>query len=182
MCERDEMSRGTVSLRSVLVGLITVATLAAALPASAQVVALGASNTRGKGVSLGQAYPAQLEAMLRAKGVNVSVRNAGINGDTTAGMLARLGSAVPAGTRVVILQPGGNDRRRGVSPGAQQANIQAIRQNLQKRGIRVVMLPNSLIGSVAKTHPRPDGQHFLPPGYRALAARLVPQVRAALGR
>lgn len=173
-------ARGTT--KALVAVFISIVTLAAAMPASAQVVALGASNTRGKGVSLSQAYPAQLEGMLRAKGVNVRVRNAGINGDTTGGMLARLGSAVPAGTRVVILQPGGNDRRRGVSPGAQQANIQAIKQNLQKRGIRVVMLPNSLIGSVAKTHPRPDGQHFLPPGYRALAARLVPQVRAALGR
>lgn len=150
--------------------------------ATAQVVALGASNTRGKGVSLSQAYPAQLQALLRSQGVSVTVRNAGINGDTTAGMLARVNSAVPKGTRVVILQPGGNDRRRGISPAVQEANVSAIRQNLEKRGIRVVMLPNSLIGSVAQTHPRPDGQHFLPPGYRELASRLVPQVRAALGR
>ncbi|MFM1815943.1 MAG: hypothetical protein RLZ98_2638 [Pseudomonadota bacterium] len=150
--------------------------------AVAQVVALGASNTRGKGVAFSQAYPAQLQSLLRAQGVNVSVRNAGINGNTTGQMLARLASAVPKGTRVVILQPGGNDRRRGVSADQQSANVKEIRQRLAKRGIRVVMLPNSLIRSVAQTHPRPDGQHFLPPGYRALAARLVPQVRAALGR
>jgi acyl-CoA thioesterase-1 len=34
---------------------------------AATVVALGASNTYGKGVSRGQAYPAQLEALLRAR-------------------------------------------------------------------------------------------------------------------
>ena len=33
-----------------------------------RIVALGASNTAGKGVSRDQAFPAQLEAMLRAKG------------------------------------------------------------------------------------------------------------------
>jgi len=80
---------------------------------AATIVALGASNTYGKGVARNQAYPAQLEAMLRAKGSNVRVVNAGINGDTTEGMLGRLERAVPNGTRAVILQPGGNDRRKG---------------------------------------------------------------------
>jgi acyl-CoA thioesterase-1 len=37
--------------------------------------------------------------MLRAKGINVEVVNAGINGDTTEGMLDRLDSAVPSGTK-----------------------------------------------------------------------------------
>lgn len=54
---------------------------------AATIVALGASNTYGKGVARNQAYPAQLEAILRAKGSNVHVVNAGINGDTTEGML-----------------------------------------------------------------------------------------------
>ena len=57
---------------------------------AATIVALGASNTYGKGVARNQAYPAQLEAILRAKGANVRVVNAGINGDTTEGMLQRL--------------------------------------------------------------------------------------------
>jgi hypothetical protein len=57
---------------------------------AATIVALGASNTFGKGVARNQAYPAQLEAILRAKGANVRVVNAGINGDTTEGMLQRL--------------------------------------------------------------------------------------------
>ena len=35
---------------------------------AATVVALGASNTYGKGVARNQAYPAQLEAILRARG------------------------------------------------------------------------------------------------------------------
>ena len=89
--------------------------IAPAAAASINVVALGASNTYGKGVARGQDFPAQLQAMLKARGLDARVTNAGINGDTTAGMLARLSSAVPAGTQIVILQPGGNDRRRGVA-------------------------------------------------------------------
>src|ERR1700722_13988262 len=77
---------------------------------AATIVALGASNTAGKGVSSSEAYPAQLEAILRARGLSVTVVNAGISGDTTEGMLGRLDQAVPDGTSAVILQPGGNDQ------------------------------------------------------------------------
>jgi hypothetical protein len=89
---------------------------------AATVVALGASNTFGKGVARGQAYPAQLEALLRAKGLNTHVVNAGINGDTTGGMLARLDRVVrkerassscsPAATTGASWRPTGRPRFR----------------------------------------------------------------------
>src|SRR5262245_17327554 len=72
--------------------------------AYAQVVALGASITQGKGVADQEAYPARLEALLRSKGMNVTVANQGINGDTLQNMQNRMDRAVPQGTRVVILQ------------------------------------------------------------------------------
>lgn len=137
------------------------------------VVALGASNTFGKGVSRSQAYPAQLEALLRARGLSVRVINAGINGDTTGGMLARLDRVVPKGTSVVILQPGGNDRRK-LAPD----NTPAIRSRLGAMGIRVVMLPNGMLHGLPH---QPDGQHLTPEGYHMLAEELVAQVAAALG-
>ena len=151
------------------------------------VVALGASNTYGKGrgqtpggVAPGQAYPAQLQAMLKARGYNVSVRNAGVPGDTTAGMLARLGSAVPNGTQVVILQPGGNDARRGIGAG-RAANIAEIQRRLQARGVRVIVLER--IRSLTPRASRDaDGQHFDSRGHAAVAAHLVPQVIAAIGK
>ena len=86
--------------------------IATAANAQVEIMALGASNTYGKTVGRGEAYPAQLQTMLRSRGISASVSNAGINGDTTGGMLARLSQAVPAGTQLVILQPGGNDRRK----------------------------------------------------------------------
>ncbi len=64
--------------------------LALASAESATVVALGASNTYGKGVARSEAYPAQLEKILRAKGISVRVINAGVNGEKTASMLSRL--------------------------------------------------------------------------------------------
>ncbi len=144
---------------------------------AATVVALGASNTRGKGVATGQAYPAQLEAILRAHGKQVSVLNAGINGDTTDHMLARMGGLLSRDTKVVILQPGGNDRRKGKSD--EPANVSAIQADLSGRGIALVMLPNTMMRG--KPH-QPDGQHLTPDGYHQLAEELAPSVEAALGR
>jgi acyl-CoA thioesterase I len=141
---------------------------------AATVVALGASNTYGKGVSRSQAYPAQLQALLRARGINVQVINAGINGDTTAGMLARLGQAVPKGTSVVIVQPGGNDLRKH-SPDQSSA----IQSRLSAMGIKVIMSPNSMLRGLPH---QPDGIHLTPEGYHMLAEGLVGQVAAALRR
>ncbi len=147
-----------------------------------EIVALGASNTWGKGVSRDEAYPKHLERMLRTRGIAARVRNAGINGNTTGQMLGRLKASISVRTRLVILQPGGNDRRRGISRETRKSNIRRIKRYLRNRGIPVVMLRNRLIGSVAKRYRRPDGQHFRSDGYRALAARLLPRVLAKLKR
>ncbi|MEO9873957.1 MAG: GDSL-type esterase/lipase family protein [Anderseniella sp.] len=149
---------------------------------SVEIVALGASNTWGKGVRRDEAYPKHLERMLRDRGMAARVRNAGINGNTTGQMWGRLQASISARTRLVILQPGGNDRRRGISRGTRKSNIRRIKRYLRNRGIPVVMLRNRLIGSVAKRYRRPDGQHFRSDGYRALAARLLPRVLAKLKR
>ena len=151
--------------------------LAVAHADAATVVALGASNMRGKGVATNQAYPAQLEAILRAHGKRVTVLNAGVNGDTTSNMLARMGGLLSRDTKVLILQPGGNDRRKGKSD--EQSNVSAIQADLSGRGIALVMLPNTMMRG--KPH-QLDGQHLTPDGYHQLAEELAPSVEAALGR
>ena len=113
--------------------------------AKAQVVALGASNTRGYDLPLQEAWPAKLEALLRQRGYNATVSNQGINGDTSDGMLSRVGSAVPAGTRVVTLECCGNDNK---GPRFQVAdhdgNIRSLVGGLRAKGIAVVYLGERL--------------------------------------
>jgi acyl-CoA thioesterase-1 len=162
-----------ILFRSALTGLALVCALTSA---NAQVVALGASNTAGKGVSSHEAYPAQLEAMLKARGYSMSVINAGVSGDTTPGMLARLDQAVPQGTRLVIFQPGSNDLRRGTASAAPQ-----ILARLKARGIKVVMLSNSMLGAIPAQMHQPDRVHLTAEGYHLLAAQMLPRVIAALG-
>ena len=165
-----------------LLGLVASGPSASAAPL--YIVALGASNTAGSGhgshpggVARNQAFPAQLEALLRAKGYDAHVRNAGIAGDTTAGMLRRLNSAVPSGTQIVILQTGGNDARRGLG-GEASANTAQITSELAARGIKVILLDK--LGAYAPQSTRdPDGQHYNAQGHAAIAAGLLPLVIAA---
>lgn len=179
-------------LRLIAVISIVIATMLPAPDAAeaqqVSVVALGASNTYGKGrgktpggVEPARAYPAQLQAMLKAKGYNARVANAGIAGDTTGGMLARLASAVPNGAQVVILQPGGNDARRGVGAGQRAANVAEIQRQLTARGVKVIILER-ILSLVPSSSRDPDGQHFDARGHAAVAAHLLPQVIAAIGK
>ncbi|HEY8564671.1 MAG TPA: GDSL-type esterase/lipase family protein [Beijerinckiaceae bacterium] len=145
--------------------------------AQAQVVALGASNTAGKGVSPSYAWPSQLEGMLRARGIDAQVINAGVNGDDTSGMLARVDRSVPAGTRLVILdKAASNDRRRGVDT---EGNVGAIVQALRARGIRTIVIPG--MHGWANRQLQPDGIHITEEGHAAVATRLLPLVAAELG-
>jgi len=149
---------------------------------AAEIVALGASNPEGKGhgrfpdgVPRAQAYPAQLQAILASQGCRVRVSNAGVAGDTTSGMLRRLNGVLAKDTKVLILQPCGNDARRGESGGSQ--NVTAITQAAQARGIKVVMLES--LSRLAPSARLPDGQHFSAAGLATFAAYLAPRVRAA---
>jgi lysophospholipase L1-like esterase len=155
--------------------------------AEVRIVALGDSGIRGKGVPESQAYPAQLEAALRARGHQVSVTNQGINGDTTSGVLARLDSAVPPGTNIVILKIGINDLvLHHVSPGTIAGNKHTIVERLRAKGAEVYLLENMQqgIGDRADLHvessrvPNSTNWHLTPAGYAIVVRRTLPAIEA----
>jgi len=97
--------------RAVLVVISVLCTSITANAGPLQIVAIGASNTHGWYVGNQGAYPALLQALLKAKAIDAQVTNAGVPFDTTAMMLRRIDKDVPNGTNIAILQPGGNDLR-----------------------------------------------------------------------
>lgn len=152
---------------------------------------MGASQTQGKGVLKANAYPAQLESLLKAEGYSVSVANEGVDGDTTQGILSRLDRAVPDGTKIVILQPGSNDKNRNsLSPAQTMENVEQMLLKLKERGIKAILLgyPGGGGGPIAKKYSaiwygqaekdisvdmiQFDGQHFTKEGYAVLAKNL----------
>jgi acyl-CoA thioesterase-1 len=121
-------------------------------------------------VGASEAFPAQLEAMLRAKGRSIRVTNAGISGDTTSGILARL-SSVPDGTKIVILQFGGNDARKGLT--GREGRIAQIKSELRARGIRYIDADGFVRAALHAGMVLPDGQHLTVEGHRQVAAALL---------
>ena len=159
-------------------GLAIAALLAFALPVKAQalnIVAIGASNTSGWGVGEQNAYPAVLQTLLRKKGIDAHVTNAGRLGDVTAGMRSRLDAAVPKGTDIVILQPGANDLRFFGTQEARAANIAAIVARLHARGIRVIVYyPPTIPPDFYQW----DHIHFNAAAHAKIAAILAAQIAA----
>jgi acyl-CoA thioesterase-1 len=163
--------------------LLVAALLLTSLPgvadtARAQIVAIGASNVAGRGVSSSEAWPARLQGLLAARGRKVHVSNAGINGDTNAGMLARLDSAVPDGTRIVLLDKyggGWNARRKG--QGDQTAELAAIEARLRSRGIKVIAM---WWNASLRNYLQPDRIHFTPEGHTLVATKMLPSVIGAV--
>jgi acyl-CoA thioesterase I len=154
------------------------AALVLALPAAAaalNIVAIGASNTTGFGVGEQNSYPAVLQALLRKRGIDANVTNAGVNGDVTAGMLRRIDAAVPKGTDIVILQPGANDLRFFGTKAARTANIAAMAARLRARGIRVVVYDPPTIPADFYQW---DGIHFNAAAHAKIAAILAAQIAA----
>jgi acyl-CoA thioesterase I len=139
------------------------------------VFAVGASNAAGDGVGSAQAWPAQLERMLRARGYDATVVVSAISGDTSSGILGRIDSAMPSGTRVVVFDTGiVNDRRLGVSPSQTAANIAQMRSHVRARGA-VAVVTNYAGNSIQS-----DGIHSTAAGHAAIAGNVVSQVAAAL--
>ena len=107
--------------------------------AATTILAFGDSLTAGYGVTVGESFPVRLESVLKARGHDVRVINAGISGDTTAGGLARLDWSLADKPDLVLLELGSNDMLRGIDPGSTEANLDAILQKLTAAKIPVLL-------------------------------------------
>ena len=110
-----------------------------AAPARARIVALGDSLTSGSGIGVDRAYPAVIQQRLDDKGLAFTMVNAGVSGDTSAGGLRRLDSALDGDVRVLIVALGANDGLRGVPVSQLKANLSQIIETAQARGISVLL-------------------------------------------
>lgn len=107
--------------------------------APARLMILGDSLGAGFGLPSSQAFPARLEAAL-ARGRAVSVINASVSGDTSAGGLARLDWVLrQANPTHAIVELGGNDALRGLAPAQMFENLDRILTRLAARAVRVLL-------------------------------------------
>jgi len=143
------------------------------------IAALGDSLTQGYGLAQGDGLVPRLQKWLRDRGQDVTIVNAGVSGDTTAGGLARLDWTIGAGVDALIVELGGNDMLRGIAPEVARANLDQLLGKARARG-----LPVLLVGLSAPTNFGPAYKQAFDAIWPALAARhdtlLYPDLLAPL--
>jgi acyl-CoA thioesterase-1 len=106
------------------------------------VLAFGDSLYAGYGLARGQSFPDGLQTALRSAGINATVVNAGVSGDTTAAGRQRLAFSLDNLKRtpdLVVLGLGGNDVLRQIAPATTRENLKVMLDELKRRKIPVVL-------------------------------------------
>jgi acyl-CoA thioesterase-1 len=134
-----------------------------------KLVVLGDSLAAGYGLNEEDAFPAKLERALKAMGIEVTVVNAGVSGDTAKQGLERLDWSVDEDADAVIVELGANDALRGIDPNETRASLEKIIGRLKNRKIPVMlagMLAPPNLGAAYKElfdriYPALAGEHGL---------------------
>jgi acyl-CoA thioesterase-1 len=104
------------------------------------ILVLGDSLSAGYGMDREQSWVALLETRLQIDGHAYRVFNSSISGDTTQGGLTRLPRLLERlQPRFVIIELGGNDGLRGLSPAVTRRNIGSMIEQSQASGARVLL-------------------------------------------
>ena len=104
-----------------------------------KILALGTSLTQGYGLPPGTEFTVQLEAALKRAGIEATVINAGVSGDTSAGGLARLDWSLADKPDAAIIELGSNDMLRGLPPAQTEKNLRAILTRLKAAKVKVLL-------------------------------------------
>ena len=174
------VSSGYGSLRAMRnLSMAVLLTMTAAHAETVTIAALGDSLTAGYGLEQGQGLVPQLDQWLRDQGADVTIVNAGVSGDTTAGGLARVGWTLTPDVDAMIVALGGNDYLRGLDPAVSRANLDAILSAGQEAGVDML-----LVGLAVGTNYGADYKRDFEGMYTDLAAEyaipLYPDLFAAL--
>ncbi len=153
-----------LKLFAALTLLLLAATGAGAAPRT--ILALGDSLTAGLGLGPADAFPAKLEAALKARGHDVKVINAGVSGDTAADGAARLDWALGEPVNAVIVELGANDALRGLPVAQAEQALDRLLTALEQK-----KLPTLLAGMKAPPNMGADYQSQFDAMFRQLAAK-----------
>ncbi|KAA5607684.1 arylesterase [Roseospira marina] len=104
-----------------------------------RLLAFGDSLTAGYNLPQDAAFPVQLEAALRDRGHDVTVLNAGVSGDTTAGGRSRLDWVLAETPDAVIVALGANDGLRGLDLAQTRENLTAIVRRFKSQEVQVLV-------------------------------------------
>lgn len=122
----------------------TAATPGAALPsadsagatrgnAKIGIVFAGTSLTAGLGLEPDSAYPMMIQRKIDSAGLPFEVTNAGVSGETSAGLIDRLDWLLRGDFRVLVVETGANDGLRGVPTATLRANLTTVLDRIKAK-------------------------------------------------
>lgn len=155
-----------------LLALVWLAGMAFAGEARAQertVLAFGDSLTAGYQLKPGKGFAPRLQEALTARGMDVTVINAGVSGDTSAAGRRRIEwtlDNLEQTPDLMILELGANDMLRGLDPRETLRNLNAIIEEAKGRGIDVL-----LAGMLGPPNMGEDNRRYFNAVYPFLANR-----------
>lgn len=151
--DMDRMARPSKLLRllAALAFPFTVLHAFASSPEGCRIAVLGDSLTAGLGLPAGEAFPARLEAALRARGFPCAVIDAGVSGDTSAGGAARIAWVLADRPSHLLVELGGNDALRALPPEQLEENLERIVLTAKNQNVAVM-----IAGMLAPTNLGPE--------------------------
>ncbi len=144
------------------------------------IATLGDSLIQGYGLRPDDGLVPQLERWLVNAGATVTLINAGVSGDTSAGGLSRIDWTLTPEVDGVIVALGGNDLLRGLDPDLTRANLDGILQRARDADVPAALIPMESLGNYG-----PDYKEAFDSLYPDLAEKhgipLLPSLFSALG-
>lgn len=145
-------------------------------------VFFGDSLTAGSGLDPDLAFPALIGRKLEATAQAWKVVNAGVSGETTAGGLRRVDWVLRQRPDFFIIELGGNDGLRGLTPADSRRNLQGIIDRVRTRFPRCVIV---LAGMQMPFNMGPEYREDFATIYPALARQnslsLIPHLLEGVG-
>lgn len=144
------------------------------------VLALGDSLTQGYGLPEQDGLVPQMQKWLDDQGVEATLINAGVSGDTTAGGAARVEWSLTPEVDAMIVTLGGNDLLRGIDPAVSRGNLEVILQVAQAKGVEVLLVGLTAPGNYGPEY-KAAFDAIYPELSEAYGALLAPDFFAGLG-
>lgn len=120
---------------------------------AATVLVVGDSISAAYGLETQQGWVALLQDKIVKQGIDITVKNASVSGETTAGGLARFPELLAEHQpEYVIIELGGNDGLRGLALTHIAANLTAMVRQAQEQDAVVLLLGMRLPGNYGKLY------------------------------
>ncbi|MCL4785660.1 MAG: arylesterase [Verrucomicrobia bacterium] len=172
---------GWRTVLALLIGLTATLVLAAESERKT-IFVLGDSIAAGHGVDPEEAFPGLLQQRINEQKLPYEVVNAGVSGDTTAGGVRRMPWLLRRPMDVLVLELGGNDGLRGITPKETKANLIKIIDLAREKNpeVQVIVAGMQMPQNMGEDYTR-EFRDVFPAVAREKQAKLIPFLLEGVG-